>query len=123
MNLMHGLQNHSDVQNDVIRSLMADCDRLAKNAEEIDYWAHHFGVDEATQAIEHLKNHKLDQEKAKQDQEKAKQAKRDKYIAYRQRKGLRDKQKHVQESGVFIQAHVRRKGVQKKAKRAQKVKK
>ena len=63
---MHGLQNHSDVQNDVIRSLMADCNRLAKNTEEIHYWARHFGVDEAAQAIEHLKNHKLDQEKAKQ---------------------------------------------------------
>ena len=117
---MHSLQNHSAVQNDVIRSLMADCDRLAKNAEEIDYWAHHFGVDETTQAIEHIKNHK-------QDQEKAKQAKRDKkrkeYKAYRQRKSLRDKQKHVQESVVFTQAHTRTTGVQKKAKRAQKVKK
>ena len=55
VNLMHSLQNHSAVQNDVIRSLMADCDRLAKNAEEIDYWAHHFGVDETTQAIEKKK--------------------------------------------------------------------
>ena len=44
VNLMHSLQNHSAVKNDVIRSLMADCDRLDKNAEEIDYWAHHFGV-------------------------------------------------------------------------------
>ena len=54
VNLMHNLQDHS-APNDVIRRLMADCDRLAKNAEEIDYWAHHFGVDETTQAIEKKK--------------------------------------------------------------------
>ena len=49
----------------MIRALIADCDRLAENAEEIDYWAHHFGVK--------AKNHKQVQECAKQKRDKKKE--------------------------------------------------
>ena len=88
VNLMHSLQNHSAVQNDVIRSLMADCDRLAKNAEEIDYWAHHFGVK--------VKNHKQVQECAKQKRDKKKEENIAKEKRRKEKKGVQKKAKRAQ---------------------------
>ena len=87
---MHSLHFGTAVQNDIMRGLIADCDRLAVDAEEIHYWANHFGVDETRQPQQLLEHHM-------QVQAKVERAKREANLeakkSYKRTKTVRTKAK------------------------------